>query len=255
MLAYKTSQLGVALEVPFLFEEESAVYSNYNHVLLDQVALSTGHSISIFNVPENKFLYVSPNSEKWTGLSADTIRGARPTDIMNLVAVEDRPAVDTANYEAFERLYSLPLNEMKRYRFVLDYQLIHSNGTKNRALVHNRPIGFSSAGVPEIFMTITCPIAHLKTDPTVVAIQVMEGKWFEIHYYQKEGSKNLEVGSLTDREAEILEMLSQSLESQEIANRLSLSVHTVATHRRNILHKFRLKDTVAVVSYCRLCGI
>ncbi len=255
MLTYKTPNKGISFEVPFLFEEESAAYSNYNHVLLDQVAMATGTSISIFHQRENKFLYVSPNSDIWSGIPVDTLRATRPTDLLNVVAIEDKQAVANASTEAMLRLFALEKTEIRKFRYVLDYNLSHINGTSKRALVHTKPIGFNSDGFPEVFMTIACPISHLKTDQTVMAMQVMDGKWFEIHYYKPDGEKLPEIGFLTEREAQVLNLLSLSLDSQAIAEKLSLSVHTVATHRRNILQKFKLNDTVSVVSYCRLCGI
>ena len=255
MLTYKTPNKGISFEVPFLFEEESAAYSNYNHVLLDQVATATGTSISIFHQPENRFLYISPNSDIWSGIPVDTIRATKPTDLLNVVAIEDKEAVAQASTEAMQRLFSLKKEEIRKFRYVLDYNLSHLNGTQRRALIHTKPIGFNHEGFPEIFMTIACPISHLKTDQTVMAMQIMEGNWFEIHYYEPDGTKKAEVGLLTDRETQILNLLSLSLNSQTIASKLSLSVHTIATHRRNILQKFRLNDTVSVVSYCRLCGV
>jgi len=42
----------------------------------------------------------------------------------------------------------------------------------------------------------------------------------------------------SDREMEILKLIESGLGSKEIAEKLFLSVHTVNTHRRNILEKF-----------------
>jgi len=42
---------------------------------------------------------------------------------------------------------------------------------------------------------------------------------------------------LTDREFDILRMIESGLSSKEIADKLFLSVHTVNTHRSNILEK------------------
>jgi DNA-binding CsgD family transcriptional regulator len=50
----------------------------------------------------------------------------------------------------------------------------------------------------------------------------------------------LELGhQLTRREFEIIKLISSGLSSGEIANKLCLSLHTVNTHRRNILQKMK----------------
>src|SRR3984885_6072297 len=45
---------------------------------------------------------------------------------------------------------------------------------------------------------------------------------------------------LTDREREILQLVAEGKTNKEVANRLGLSVHTVDTHRGNILQKLNL---------------
>lgn len=54
----------------------------------------------------------------------------------------------------------------------------------------------------------------------------------------------LEIGNIfTNREFEIIHCLASGLESQEIAEMLFLSVHTVSTHRQNILNKTKKRTT------------
>lgn len=51
-------------------------------------------------------------------------------------------------------------------------------------------------------------------------------------------AKLLSVGQiLTEREKQIVKLISLGLNSKQIAEKLSLSVHTVNTHRSNMLEK------------------
>ena len=52
---------------------------------------------------------------------------------------------------------------------------------------------------------------------------------------------------LTTREFEILKLVATGLTSSEVAENLFLSVHTVNTHRRNILGKYKKKHISDVV--------
>jgi two-component system NarL family response regulator len=61
-----------------------------------------------------------------------------------------------------------------------------------------------------------------------------------------------EDGGLSKREKEIIALISKGLNSQEIANAISLSVLTINTHRRNILRKLNLKNIAMVVQYARV---
>lgn len=54
---------------------------------------------------------------------------------------------------------------------------------------------------------------------------------------------------LTSREKEIVPLLVEGLTSAEIAEKLFISESTVISHRKNILHKFNLKNTSALVKF------
>ncbi|HVS97488.1 MAG TPA: response regulator transcription factor [Puia sp.] len=60
---------------------------------------------------------------------------------------------------------------------------------------------------------------------------------------------------ITRREKEILQLLYKGHTSQEIAGQLYLSVYTVDTHRRNLLQKFNVHNTQALLHVTREMGL
>lgn len=54
---------------------------------------------------------------------------------------------------------------------------------------------------------------------------------------------------LSPKEIEIIKYVAKGLSSKDIADALFLSVHTVDTHRRNLLKKLRLNNTASLVSF------
>lgn len=63
-------------------------------------------------------------------------------------------------------------------------------------------------------------------------------------------SKN-NIPAFTRREKEILTLLAEGLTSQEIAAKLFLSNYTVDTHRKNMLQKFNVHNTTALLNVVR----
>jgi DNA-binding NarL/FixJ family response regulator len=55
--------------------------------------------------------------------------------------------------------------------------------------------------------------------------------------------------NISEREMEIIRYVSEGLSNQEIANKLFLSVHTVNTHRKNIMGKLGITNTAGLVMY------
>lgn len=52
---------------------------------------------------------------------------------------------------------------------------------------------------------------------------------------------------LSDREVEVLHLLAHGLNNQEIAQRLALSPHTVANHRKNMIARSRCTSCAELV--------
>jgi DNA-binding CsgD family transcriptional regulator len=59
----------------------------------------------------------------------------------------------------------------------------------------------------------------------------------------------------TDREFEIIKLIAEGLGSEQIADKLFLSVNTINTHRRNILKKTRKSTTQELVIELKEKGI
>jgi DNA-binding NarL/FixJ family response regulator len=60
---------------------------------------------------------------------------------------------------------------------------------------------------------------------------------------------------LTDRELEILKLVALELSSQEIADKLYISLSTVETHRRNLFQKLEVKSVVGLTKYAIRHGL
>ena len=55
--------------------------------------------------------------------------------------------------------------------------------------------------------------------------------------------------SLSEREIEVIRLISDGFSNKEIAEKLFLSTHTVNTHRKNIMNKLGIKNTAGIVIY------
>jgi len=63
---------------------------------------------------------------------------------------------------------------------------------------------------------------------------------------EKTGSAGI---TLSEREIEIIKLISDGLTNKEIADTIFLSTHTVNTHRKNIMNKLGIKNTAGIVIY------
>lgn len=63
------------------------------------------------------------------------------------------------------------------------------------------------------------------------------------------------LSALGEREKEIIGLIARGLSNKEIADQLCLSVHTVATHRKNIISKLQIHSTSGLTIFAILHGL
>lgn len=81
---------------------------------------------------------------------------------------------------------------------------------------------------------------------------------FVTEYLQNKKSNDFnfsDAHSLSKREKDILKYISLGFTNSQIADKLFISSHTVATHRRNLLQKINAKNTAGLVVYASRLGL
>ncbi len=71
---------------------------------------------------------------------------------------------------------------------------------------------------------------------------------FSVAQVLKNNQPNESLPILTRREKEVLELIATGLTNQEIADKLFLDVTTINSHRKNMLTKYKVKNTAALVN-------
>jgi DNA-binding CsgD family transcriptional regulator len=65
-------------------------------------------------------------------------------------------------------------------------------------------------------------------------------------------SEDSAVNELTKREIDVLQLVSKGLANKEVADKLSISIHTVISHRKNISEKTGIKSASGLTMYAVL---
>lgn len=81
-------------------------------------------------------------------------------------------------------------------------------------------------------------------------LSVYEGKLFmslDINLSRAETKEMKNTPVLSTREKEVLQLISDGLTNPQIAEKLFISLHTVDSHRKNLLTKFNVKNTASLI--------
>jgi DNA-binding NarL/FixJ family response regulator len=65
----------------------------------------------------------------------------------------------------------------------------------------------------------------------------------------EEVGQNCEPTDLSKREFEVLELIAKGFRTADIAEKLFVSIHTINSHRKNILKKLKLKSPAQLIVY------
>lgn len=60
---------------------------------------------------------------------------------------------------------------------------------------------------------------------------------------------------LTRREKEVLTLIAEGYTNHQIAEKLFISPHTIDSHRKNLLNKFEVKNTAALINSAMKCNL
>jgi DNA-binding CsgD family transcriptional regulator len=132
---------------------------------------------------------------------------------------------------------------------------LDKKGKPNRMFIRVSPLSFNENKFPQIvIVTIDKINFMMKSDICWmrVAYGENESKTAHISTVDEEGKKT---DILSDREKEILQLLSTGMDTKEIAETLFISTNTIIKHRKNMLARTGLCDTTALIQICQSCGI
>lgn len=99
-----------------------------------------------------------------------------------------------------------------------------------------------------------CDVENRIFVPAVRELERSIGDTGEIQE-ETEVDRDPDVHNLTEREKEIVRNIARGLSNKEIAERLFVSVHTVATHRRNICSKLDIHSAAGLTVFAIIHGL
>lgn len=163
---------------------------------------------------------------------------------------EDRPVFleqqkkINANLEAWvsQGHHDLKFFQDVRFRLKSDHFI--------RLLIQQRVLSYKHHR-PQWSVGSCTDISHIKEGNELSLAVFSRGERLALEKVACHGSKKF----FTDREVEILKLLSKGYKSKDIEKLLHISLHTVRTHRRNMLKKTSLESTTQLVNFALRQGV
>lgn len=210
--------------------------------------------ISIFNHSSFKFDYLSPNVEHLFGISSDCLKQLSYQEFLRLyMHPEDLQIIATSLFPDVVRFMSHDAREeVMKFSVHYNYRMRTASGSWVKIEQQTTPLKVDQKRkvlLDQSFYTQLGKADFHEYYPLKLSIFYRNKGLYELCFAQTYLQKKKKSHSITPREREILKMLAAGMTSSEIAYVLNISDTTVITHRRNMLLKFKVKNTSELVAW------
>lgn len=212
-------------------------------------------SLYLLDYQTQTYWYVSEEVKNLMGYTAEEVmQNGHPWTLGQLHPDDLKEFTGSVFEEFVSYSHSLSREQLENTRFSVNYRFKHKEGHYVQFLDNHIIIDMDESNNPILILGIVTDITPHKKDSRVV---------FSISEYNSSNGSNELISTksfpksieFTKREKEIIVLLGDGNSSKEIASMLNVSVHTVNTHRKNLLEKYDFKNTSELLSYSMANGI
>lgn len=204
----------------------------------------------ITNTVQKSFEYISKNFTACTGLDRNKMMVGGMDYFWTLFHPDDIPLW----IKSLQELMAFTMSELddeqrKKMSYTWNYRLKNAEGKYVNIVQNTTPLQFDEANKPIIGLAhYTVLHGDIKMDICASAKYLNENNEYETLFYQNLSNSNI-LDAISNRERDVVRLLITKKTSEDIADMLNISRHTVDTHRRNILKKLNLSSTFELVTY------
>jgi DNA-binding CsgD family transcriptional regulator len=224
--------------------------------LLDNLLPPSSTFFLITNTQKGNYEFISSNFEYATGLSKATLNDKGIPYFLSLIHTEEIHYWLQIVKELMEfYLTNYEKSWLNRLEFQYNYRIKVGEEKYLNILENQVNLISDDQGKPIVGLGHFTVFGRDNPQPMKAVARILNEKnEYETVFRKVYGSKLLEQG-ITNRELDILRLISLGFANDMIAEKLSISIHTVQTHRKNMLAKSTASTATELVVQCIKEGI
>lgn len=224
--------------------------------LRGQNSLNLGPSfLFVYDFHLRQYQYISSEIENVLGYSAETFYRGGVEFVMQRMRSKDAEAFSQMVVRATHHLkYEIPEHLRYQYSVNFDYQMRNIDGRYVHILQQSIELAYDLKGNLIFSLEKVTDVSHRPPEASPMLSIFGPTHDYSLLYrpFQEVFQKSR---YFTRSEMRILQLLDKALNTQEIAERLDLSVNTVATHRKNMLKKAGVSNTPKLLRLAQNKGL
>lgn len=218
---------------------------------LDKLLPPSAMFFCVTNTTKQSFEFVSKNFHHATGLDTNRMKEEGMQYWWSRYHEEEAHVWLKILTELMEfTLKEVAFEDRKRVSYIWNYSIKNTKGEYLNITQHTSPMYFDDSGKPVIGLAHYSVTGKGERLPLKATAMILNGNdEYETIYYKNFSQKLLEK-HYSNRECDVLRLLSRGKGNKEIAKVLYISEHTVHTHRKNILAKSNCANITELVAKC-----
>lgn len=237
----------------FVYEELDYSVVERHKQMLSRLAEVGNSGVTVFDLASGEHVFSSYNLHELFGFDLVSVEQIGNEYINSRTHPDDYLTLMRNGIALLQFLYSIEANERMNYKVINEYRILNVQGNYIRVIEQQQILELDSRGNiwlalavldispnQEEYQGVKCQIFNYKTGE-IVSVLALDHIDSQIE--------------LTQREREILKLVRAGYLSKEISEMLSISVHTVNTHRQRILERLGVDNSMEAVKYASQLGL
>ena len=221
--------------------------------LLLKISKVENSALAVFDTHKNHYILSCSKFDRTVGYQLNYEKKIAPDFFQKCCHPGDFDYVIDTAYRTYRFLESLPAPERTDYKLIVDYRLRSVAGSYMRFIQQMVVLELDRNGEVWLLLKLFDLVSE-KADEEPPQRKLVNLKTWKLHLFYDD----LDIPTskvLTNREVQVLDLISQGLDSKNISDRLFISLNTVNNHRQNILSKTRSCNTSQAIAFAKRIGI
>lgn len=237
----------------FKFDEQNLDYAIVDkHInALKTLAYIGNSGFHIFDICKRQVLFYSSNFGQLLGYNPSDYGENGQQFFSNKIHPDDALELSLKSVIVFRILNSFIDAEKLEHKIIIEYRMLNAENKYVRLIEQYQVIELDPSGQIWLLMGVV-DISPNQEENMGTKSQLLNFRTGQFIPLDTEPKPKIE---LTKRETEILKLVKEGYLSKEISSKLSISLHTVNTHRQRFLEKLGVSNSVEAVIFASRFGL
>ncbi len=237
----------------YRFDEKNLDYSVIPRHIASLQALSdvSNSGVSIFDINKKQVIFFSPNFGKLLGYVPSEFEELNHQFFDSKIHPEEKHQLALNGISILKMFNAFSNDEKLNHKAVYEYRMLNSENNYIRLVEQYQMLELDKTGQVWLMFSIV-DISPNQEENSPVKCQLLNFRTGNFIPFETNQKAELD---LTKRELEILKLVKQGYLSKEISDKLSISVHTVNTHRQRFLEKLGANNSFEAVIFASKYGL